>query len=66
MISFIEISLLQRKREEFSMPTTFRTRNISLKINKEDLGKHHWVEWQGGCGVRALKKEERKTPNQNC
>lgn len=45
------------------MPTTQKKKQKGLKSNKDDLGKHYWVEWQGGCGVRALGKEERKTPS---
>lgn len=60
-------SLLQRKREvsvlhAHNLPKEKQKR---LKSNKEELRKHYWMEWQGGCGVKALGKEERKTPSQN-
>ena len=61
-------TLLQRKREEpvLHAHNFQKKKQKGLRSNKDDLGKHYWVEWQGGCGVRALGKEERKTPSQNC
>lgn len=63
----IHESLLQGKSEESVLHAhNFqKKKQKGLKSNKEDLGKHYWVEWQRGCGVRALGKKESKTPSQN-
>lgn len=49
----------EREKSVLHAPNFQKKKQKGLKSNKEDLGKHYWVEWQGGCGVRALEKEER-------
>lgn len=48
----------QRAKGLFLHTHNFQEKQKGLKRNKEGLGKHYWVEWQRGCGVRALGKKK--------